>query len=228
MSLPALGAAVLTFAAFFAVRAAADRFARGHPLANPVLWSAAAVFLILQLSDIGVAAYRDAAAPLLTLLDLAVVALALPLTASVRGAGRRLWRALAALLCGGAAAMVSAVGLAAAFGLAPPLVQALSVKSVSSGFAIALMQRFGGPAPLAAGLVVATGMIGALILPPLLTRLGYREEAVGLATGQAAHIVGTDALLRRRPRAGAHAALAMAVSGLVAAALLPLLWPVIA
>ena len=91
------------------------------------------------------------------------------------------------------------------------------------------MERFGGPAPLAAGLVVTTGMIGALTLPPLLHRLGFSGTAEhGLGVGQAAHIVGTDALLRRDPAAGAYAALAMTLTGLIGAALLPFLWPFIA
>lgn len=223
----ALAAAAVTIAVFYGVRALSDGAARGHPLANPVLWSAVVVLALLRVGDIGVGAYRDAARPLLFLLDLSVVALAMPLVASVRGAGRRIGHVLVALVGGGVTAMVSAVGLARLFGLSAPLVQALSVKSISSGFAIALMDRFGGPAPLAAGLVVTTGMIGALTLPPILKRLGYRDEEMGLATGQAAHIVGTDALLRRSRTAGAHAALAMALSGLIGAALLPLIWPLI-
>lgn len=201
----------------------------GHPLANPVLWSATAVLALLFLLGIAVESFVAASRPLLRVLDLAVTALALPLVMQLRGRGRALLPVVAALLAGGAVAMGSAIGLAMLFGLPVPLVQALSAKSVSSGFAIALMERFGGPAPLAAGLVVTTGMIGALILPPLLKRAGFhREDELGLATGQAAHIVGTDALLRSRPGAGAYAALAMSVSGLIGALLLPFFWPLIA
>jgi putative effector of murein hydrolase len=115
--------------------------------------------------------------------------------------------------------------LARALGLPALMQQALGVKSVSSGFAIAIMNRLGGPPSLAAGLVIITGMIGAMLLPPMLkrARLG-RDGPMGAGLGMAAHIIGSDALARTRPGAARIAALAMAMAGLVTAILLPLAW----
>ena len=199
-----------------------------HPLANPVMWSAILVWAALALVGIGEARFAAATGPLAVLLEVAIVALALPLVTALMEAPRPRLALLAALLAGSLVAMASAVGLALLFGLADPLVQAFSVKSVSSGFAIALMDRFGGPASLAAGIVVTTGIFGAIVLPPLLARLGFDARARGLGTGQAAHVVGTDTLLAREPEAGRYAALAMAAAGLIGALLLPFLWPFIA
>lgn len=223
-----LAAAAAVLLVYFGVSWIAGRLG-GHPLANPVLWSALILLGLLFAAGIEVGDFVNVSRPLLNVLDLAVTALAYPLVAQLHGKGRDLFPVVAALLAGGIAAMGVAIGLAILLGLPLPVVQALSVKSISSGFAIALMERFGGPAPLAAGLVVTTGMIGALLLPPLLRRAGFTSAGeLGLATGQAAHIVGTDALLRTRPEAGAYAALAMSVSGLIGALLLPLFWPIIA
>ena len=86
------------------------------------------------------------------------------------------------------------------------------------------MKSVGGPIGLAAALSVATGVVGALTIPPLFDRLGVTGAARGLGIGVAAHIVGTDWLTRRDPRAGGLAALALVLAGLVAAVLLPLVW----
>ena len=62
-------------------------------------------------------------------------------------------------------------------------------------------------------------------LPPLLGRLKLdASDTMGVAVGQAAHIVGTDALARRDAKAAAFSGLAMALAGLATAVLLPLLW----
>ncbi|MEE4348735.1 MAG: LrgB family protein [Pacificimonas sp.] len=201
----------------------------GHPvLANPTLWSAVVVLIALAAAEESVSTFLAASAPLALALELAVVALALPLVGAVRALPSPRWPVIAALLAGAVTAMGSAVALALLFGLPQALTQALGVKSVSSGFAIALMERLGGPAPLAAGLVVTTGVIGALLLPPLLRRFSFDSRASGLATGLAAHVVGTDALLRSWPEAGRFAVLAVSLGGVIGALLLPLLWPFLA
>lgn len=200
----------------------------GHPLANPVLWGAALVTAALWALGIEVADYVMAARPLMAVLDLAIVALAVLLLDQLRGAGRRLLAALGALAVGSAAGMAMAIAGAKLLGLPAELQQALAVKNITSGIAISLMEHLGGPPPLAAGLVIATGMVGALTLPPLLQRMGMDADALGIGTGQAAHIVGTDALVRTSERAAANAALAMVVGGLIGAMLLPFAWRFVA
>ncbi len=221
-------ACVLTLLAFFAARALSRR-AGGHPLANPVLWAAVLVGAILWALSIRVDDYVLAARPLMNVLDLAIVALGHVLVTHLAGRMKLLLPVLGALAVGIGVGIGSAILGARLFGLPVDFVQALSVKTVSSGFAIAIMERLDGPPPLAAGLVITTGMVGALTIPPLLKRLGWDDDdALGLGTGMAAHIVGTDALVRTRPAAGAMAALAMAIAGLLAALVLPWLWPLTA
>jgi putative effector of murein hydrolase len=88
------------------------------------------------------------------------------------------------------------------------------------------MDRLGGPVALAAGASIVTGMVGAMLLPPLLKRLRFTDDAtMGLAVGQAAHIVGTDALGRTQPGAARVSGLALALSGLATTLWLTLLWP---
>ncbi|MBV7257352.1 LrgB family protein [Pacificimonas sp. WHA3] len=215
-------ACLLTLMAFVAARGAA-RLAGGHPLANPVLGGALITGAMLWALSVTVEDYVIAARPLMGALDLAIVALGYVLVERLSGRIRLLLPILGALAIGTAFGIASAYFAARLFGLPLDFVQAISAKTVSSGFAIALMERLGGPPPLAAGLVIATGMIGALTVPPLLKWLKLDDDdTLGLSTGLAGHIVGTDMLMRSNAGAGAAAALAMAVAGLIAAVILPL------
>jgi putative effector of murein hydrolase len=197
----------------------------GHPpWASPVVVTALGVVLVLWLLGVPVARYMTAVTPLRWMLGPALVALALVIEGN-----RSLLRAepapVAIAIIGGAmVGMGSAIALAKLAGLDRLLVQALATKSVTAPFAVALMKSAGGPIGLAAALSVTTGVIGALTIPPLFDRLGVKGAGRGLGIGVAAHIVGTDWLTRRDPKAGGLAALALVLAGLVAAVLLPLVW----
>lgn len=212
-------------AAFLAARRF-SRLARQHPLANPTLVAALLVGLALLLTGTSVARFEEAAWPLRWVLGPAIVALA-HFIASHAGEMRRHGPALLGATAGGSlAGILSAVLCAHLFGFGPALSHALSTKSVTSPFAIAIMERLGGPVALGGGLAVTTGMLGAIILPPVLKALRLDDSVTfGVAVGQAAHIAGTDALTRRDARAAAYAGLTTALAGLITALLLPLLWP---
>lgn len=212
-----------------AVFLAARRFSRRtrqHPLANPTLVAALVVGLALALLRIPVAHFEAAAWPLRWALGPAIVALA-HFIASHVGELRRHGPALLGAVVGGSlVGIFSALLCARLLGLGPSLTHALSTKSVTSPFAIAIMERLGGPVALGGGLAVTTGIVGAVLLPPVLKALRLDDSVTaGVAVGQAAHIVGTDALARRDLRAAAYAGLSTALAGLVTALLLPLLWP---
>lgn len=212
-----------TLAGFAAARWLSGKL--GHPpWASPVVVTALGLVLGLWLLGVPVAAYMAAVAPLRWLLGPALVALALVIEGN-----RSLLKAeplpVAIAIIGGAlVGMASAIALARLGGLDSLLLHALATKSVTAPFVVALMRSVGGPVGLAAALSVATGVIGALAIPPLFDRLRITGAGRGLGIGVAAHIVGTDWLTRRDPRAGGLAALALVLAGLVAAVVLPLVW----
>lgn len=197
----------------------------GHPpWASPVLLTALALAAALHLLGVTVARFEALALPLRWLLGPALVALAL----NVEG-NRGLLRhsavpVLVAVIGGTLVGIATAVGMATLLGLDPPLVRALVTKTVTTPFAVAIMGAVGGPVELAAALSVTTGVIGALTVSPLLTRLGLPPAARALGLGVSSHIVGTDWLTRRDPRAGGLAAVALVLAGLVAALVVPLVW----
>jgi len=87
-----------------------------------------------------------------------------------------------------------------------------------------IAERIGGSATLAAVFAVTTGIVGALVVTPLLNALGIRHRAArGFAAGLAAHGIGTARAWSIHPRTGAYASLAMGLHGVLGALLLPAL-----
>lgn len=219
-----LAVCAAVIAAFLLARRLAAR-GRHHPLLNPILLAAALVGLGLWAVGLPLDRFAELSRPLRWLLGPAIVALGHLIwtqRAALRASAAPLLLAIAA---GSLTGITSAVSLARYLGLDTTLQHALAPKSATSPFAIALMENLGGSPELAAGLVIVTGIVGAILLPPLLARLKLDDpETMGVAVGQAAHIVGTDALARRDAKAAAFSGLAMVLAGLATALLLPLLW----
>jgi putative effector of murein hydrolase len=198
----------------------------GHPpWASPVLVTALAIIAVLAATGVPLADFETATAPLRWLLGPALVALAL-----VIDGNRALLRAqavpvLLAVVGGALVGLSSAVALARLLGIDGVLAAALVTKTVTTPFTVAIMTRVDGPVALAAALSVLTGVIGALLVPPVFARLKVKDPAArALGLGVSAHIVGTDWLTRRDARSGGLAALAFVVTGLVAALVVPLAW----
>lgn len=219
-----LAACTAVILAFLLARRLAA-YGRHHPLLNPIMLAALIVGLALWLSGLGLDRFAELTRPLRWLLGPAIVALG-----HLIWSHRTMLRANApplvvAIVGGSLTGITSAVSLARFLGLDFTLQSALAPKSVTSPFAIALMERLGGSPELAAGLVIVTGIVGAILVPPFLRRLRLDEpDTMGVAVGQAAHIVGTEALGRRSEEAAAFSGLAMVLAGLATAILLPLLW----
>jgi hypothetical protein len=77
---------------------------------------------------------------------------------------------------------------------------------------------------LAAVLVIATGVLGAVLGPWFLDRLGIDDPALrGTAIGVSAHGLGTATIYQESTEAGAYSGLAMGLSGLITALTLPIL-----
>lgn len=88
-----------------------------------------------------------------------------------------------------------------------------------------IAEQIGGIPSLAAGLVLLTGSIGCALGPAILRLLRITDPAVqGFTMGLSAHGFGTaHAFARMGAVAGAFSGLAMGLSGLVTAFLLPLI-----
>lgn len=196
--------------------------------ANPVLWSVLVLALGLTLTGTAYPTYFSGAQFIHFLLGPAVVALGWPLWLRRDVLRARLGRFVLAALAGGAAAAVSATGLAWLLDLPHDVLLSLAPKSVTAPVAMGVAEKIGGIPALAAVFAVVTGMVGALSGKYLfdLLRIGYDHTgwmARGFALGTAAHGIGAARALQVHADAGAWAALALGLQVVLASVLMPLL-----
>ncbi|MFV0280719.1 MAG: LrgB family protein [Rhodoblastus sp.] len=209
---------VWLFAAYLA------RLARGHPLVNPVLISIALMGAILIATKTPYPSYFEGAQFVHFLLGPATVAIAVPLVRHRALVRANFLPMAAALVAGAIVASLSAVAIAAALGAPREVLVSLAPKSVTAGIAMAVSENLGGVPALTAVLVIATGILGAVIVTPLMNLLRIGDYAArGFAVGLAAHGIGTARAFAVDEIAGAFAGVAMGLNGLVTPLIVPLL-----
>jgi len=212
---------MLTLAAYELARAVQRRGA-GHPLLNPVAVSAAIVILVLRLTGTGYARYVGSARVLLWLLGPATVALAVPLARELPRLSRMAWPVLVAVTTGAITSIASTLALARLTGADAALARAMAPKSATTPIAIGIAEKIGAAPELTAAIVVCTGITGAILGPVLLRALRIEGPALrGIATGTAAHGIGTASLYRSSPEAAAYSGLAMGLTGFITALATP-------
>jgi len=206
---------------------ACDRFSaalRRHPLANPVLLSVCLIGLMVRGTRTPYAAYFDGAQFIHFLLGPATVALGIPLYQNRHLVLRSILPMVCALLTGSVTALLSPVLIARWLGAPAAVVTSIAPKSVTAAVAMAISSRLGGDAALTAVLVILTGIVGAIIVTPLMDRLRITDKrARGFAAGLAAHGIGTARAFQVDPLAGTFAGIAMGLNALLTAIIVPLL-----
>ena len=200
------------------------RRAGQHPLLNPVLLAIIALVALLSLTATPYPTYFEGAQFVHFLLGPATVALAVPLYFNFSKL-KRLWLPLlGGLIAGSLTAAVSAIGIAWLLGASPQTLISLAPKSVTAPVAMGIVEKLGGLASLSAILVVSTGILGAVLGPWTLDRLGVHDEAIrGFSIGVASHGIGTARAFQESEQAGAFAGLAMGLNILATALMLPVL-----
>jgi predicted murein hydrolase (TIGR00659 family) len=195
------------------------------PLCNPVLVAVACLVLILWSSGISYDRYFAGAQFVHFLLGPATVALALPLYRELARVRRSLLALGVAIIAGSMTAIVSAIVVAWGLGATRNTLVSLAPKSVTAPVAMGITEKLGGLPSLTAVLVILTGILGAMLGPMVLNRIGVRDwPARGVALGTASHGIGTARALQVNQSAGAFAGLAMGLNALATALMLPLLW----
>jgi len=198
--------------------------ARFHPLLNPVALSVAMLAALLTLTKTPYQTYFSGAQFIHFLLGPATVALALPLYAQFARLKAEWRQLLIALVAGSLTATVSAVAIAWVLGAKKATLLSLAPKSVTTPIAMGIAEKIGGLPSLTAAAVIATGILGSMIVTPLFNAFGLTDwRARGFAAGVAAHGIGTARAFQVNEVAGAFAGVALALNGLVTALLVPLL-----
>jgi predicted murein hydrolase (TIGR00659 family) len=206
------------YAAADAVSLATNR----HPFANPVLHSIWIIGAFLLVTGTSYTTYFGGAQFVHFLLGPATAALAVPLYENRKAVLAAILPMLVALVVGSLTAIISVVLLAEAAGLPREVILALTPKSVTAGVAMGISESLHADPSLTAVAVVLTGIMGAIIVTPLMNRTGITDfRARGFAAGIAAHGIGTARAFQVDAVAGVFAGIAMSLNALVTSLLVP-------
>lgn len=180
---------------------------RRHPLANPVLHAMWIIGAFLLLTGTSYTTYFAGAQFVHFLLGPATVALAVPLYENRKRVVASIMPMLVALLAG----------------LPRDVVLSLAPKSVTASVAMGIAESLHADPSLAAVAVILTGIMGAIIVTPLMNRTGITDyRARGFAAGLAAHGIGTARAFQVDEIAGVFSGIAMSLNALVTSFLVPL------
>ena len=103
------------------------------------------------------------------------------------------------------------------------MVISLAPKSVTAGVAMGIAESLGADPSLTAISTVLTGIMGAIVVTPLMNRARITDfRARGFAAGLAAHGIGTARAFQVDAVAGVFSGIAMSLNALVTSLLVPL------
>jgi predicted murein hydrolase (TIGR00659 family) len=193
-------------------------------LANPVLHSVWVIGAILLLTGTPYPNYFDGAQFVHFLLGPATVALAVPLYENRSTVLSAVLPMLIALAVGSLTAIVSIVLLAEAVGLPRDVVVSLAPKSITAGVAMGVSESMGANPSITAIAVILTGIMGAIVVTPLMNRMKITDfRARGFAVGLASHGIGTARAFQVDTVAGVFAGVAMSLNALLTSLVVPVL-----
>ncbi|RZS92705.1 LrgB family protein [Cuneatibacter caecimuris] len=202
-----------------------------YTVCNPLLIASALVIGTLCLLGIDFQTYDQSAGFLTWLLTPATVCLAVPMYRKVSVLKKNIWAILGSLAAGCAAGAVSVLGLCLVFHTSKEIYASLLPKSITTAIAMGVSKEIGGISTLTVGVVVFTGLLGAVLAKTVCRVFRITHPvAVGLACGNAAHAIGTSKALEIGEVEGAMSSLAIVVAGIFTVVLAPLMamlpfWP---
>ncbi|MBA3326058.1 MAG: LrgB family protein [Rhodobacteraceae bacterium] len=212
-----------TLLAYVVGDAVSARLAR-HPLANPVVIAAGLLFAVLTATGTRYEDYFAGAQFVHFLLGPATVALGVPLWRNRARVAANLAPMCAALVAGSLTAIGSAAAIGWALGAPAPITASLVTKSTTAPIAMAISESLGGIPALAAVLVVLTGILGSVIVTPLMNAMRITDYAArGFAVGVASHGIGAARAFQVSEEAGTFAGIAMGLNGALTATIFLLL-----
>ncbi len=193
-----------------------------HSLLHPLVTAPLVVSAMLLLTNIDYQQYQRANQPLFFLLGTATVAFAIPLHQQFHRIRNLAKPLIITLLFGASFAVISALSIAWLLGASVETLVSSAPKSVTTPIALGISEKIGGNPSLTAGIVVFTGVIGAVIGPLLFRYLGIRDDRIkGFILGICAHGVGTARAFEISGRCGAFSSLGLGLTGVITALALP-------
>lgn len=190
-------------------------------LRRPRIWLSPAILVptltigLLLTTDIPYGDYVADTHWLVWMLGPATVAFAVPIYEH-RAIVRRHWLSLSlGVVVGMLVAVVSARVLAGLFHFSPTVSSSLMARSISTPFAMAVVEQTGGSTELVSLFTVITGLVGMIAGDVVLGLMHLSPVANGASLGASAHGFGTVRARQRGSEEGVVASLTMVLAGVL-------------
>ncbi|MEI6287281.1 MAG: LrgB family protein [Bacillota bacterium] len=191
---------------------------------NPAVVSLVIVSIILLSVHESYENYKQATRPITFMLTISTVALAFPIFKQWERLRKHLLPIAVILLIGSLIASMSAYLLAALFSGDKGIMAVALIKSITTPIAMAVAEKIGASIPLVAVVVFVVGVIGGITAPLALRIAGINNAMLrGLVYGITAHGLGTAIAMQESEECGAFSGLAMGLTGIVTAIMVPVL-----
>jgi len=198
------------------------------PLLNPVAISVALVSGCLIIFDVEYERYFNGAKFIHFLLGPATVALAIPIYLNWKVVSTERVAILATVFIGSLVAIAFTFGISYLLNIDLVTIKSLLPRNVTAPIAMGISELIGGIPSLTAIITIVTGVTGAALGTFVLDLVRIRNmSARGFAFGLTSHGIGTARAMSRDKTAGVFAAVAMGLSGVITALLLPLVFRLI-
>ena len=193
-----------------------------HPVLQPVVIGMAVVIGSVIILRVPYETYYNSSYLLHAMLGPATVALAIPLFQNAKRIRALLLPIFLTVLVGGTLTIAMAVGTLWILDANINTMLSMPTKSITTPIAMIVTEQIGGIPALSAMFVLLTGALGAMIGIPLMNKMGIKDQGVkGFTMGLTAHALGTARALEESEECGAFSALAMSITGVMTALLLP-------
>ena len=194
------------------------------PVFNPLLISIIFVMAILTIFKIDIDYYSRGGNLISFFLGPATVILAVPLYKQLGLLKRNFIPIIVGITAGCITAIISVFFLTKAFNMENTIAVSMIPKSVTTPIGMEISAQIGGIPAITVGMIVITGIVGAVIGAPICNLFRIKDEvAVGIAIGTASHAVGTTKAMELGETQGAMSSLAIGLAGLITVLLTPLL-----
>lgn len=195
-----------------------------YPLFNPLLMSALISIAVLSFFHIDFDTYNQGAQMITFLLTPSTVCLAVPLYKQSQILMKHLDAILLSLLSGCLAGMLSITVLCLLFNASNTLLFSLLPKSITTAIAIGVSELIGGNSTMTVGIVIITGVFGAMIAKTVCHIFKINHPvAIGLALGNSAHAIGTAKAIEFGEIEGAMSSLSIVIAGIFTVVFAPLI-----
>jgi predicted murein hydrolase (TIGR00659 family) len=218
----AIGAVTCTIIIYLCMTKLYKRFT--VPLLMPIITTTFLIILLLLVFSIPYKTYMIGGKWIDELLGPAVVALAYPLYQNRKSLKEFFVPIIVGVIVGATVGVVSGLYLSKVLSIDPEIIYSIGPKSVTTPVAMDIASMTGGIPALAAVYVTIAGVFGAMTGPILfkLFRVNH-YVGVGLGFGTASHGIGTARALEIGSNAGAISSIAMTLSAIYTAMILPVM-----